>query len=255
MQLIDRALNALEILSQNMNGMSVTDLAEQLGIPASSTHRILSSLKGNHFVVQDEHTKKYRLGYKICAIATGVVKGSALTQAAQMPMRRLAEKIDRNVVLCIMEHGAVMNVACSERGDSNMYMVKIGHEIPFYSTSAGRVFMAYMNRSEALDILDREKRTKTTPNTKTDLKELNEELDRIHNQGYAVIDEELQMGILGTACPVFDRNGELAAAIAFTSMKDGDTEKCSRGSVSLRNVRKKFPRQSDRKKEICYERV
>ena len=135
MQLIDRALNALEILSQNMNGMSVTDLAEQLGIPASSTHRILSSLKGNHFVVQDEHTKKYRLGYKICAIATGVVKGSALTQAAQMPMRRLAEKIDRNVVLCIMEHGAVMNVACSERGDSNMYMVKIGHEIPFYSTS------------------------------------------------------------------------------------------------------------------------
>ena len=147
MQLIDRALNALEILSQNMNGMSVTDLAEQLGIPASSTHRILSSLKGNHFVVQDEHTKKYRLGYKICAIATGVVKGSALTQAAQMPMRRLAEKIDRNVVLCIMEHGAVMNVACSERGDSNMYMVKIGHEIPFYSTSAGRVFMAYMNRS------------------------------------------------------------------------------------------------------------
>ena len=55
MQLIDRALNALEILSQNMNGMSVTDLAEQLGIPASSTHRILSSLKGNHFVVQDEH--------------------------------------------------------------------------------------------------------------------------------------------------------------------------------------------------------
>ena len=112
MQLIDRASNALEILSQNMNGMSVTDLAEQLGIPASSTHRILSSLKGNHFVVQDEHTKKYRLGYKICTIATGVVKGSALTQAAQMPMRRLAEKIDRNVVLCIMEHGAVMNVAC-----------------------------------------------------------------------------------------------------------------------------------------------
>ena len=221
MQLIDRALNALEILSQNMNGMSVTDLAEQLGIPASSTHRILSSLKGNHFVVQDEHTKKYRLGYK-------------------MPMRRLAEKIDRNVVLCIMEHGAVMNVACSERGDSNMYMVKIGHEIPFYSTSAGRVFMAYMNRSEALDILDREKRTKTTPNTKTDLKELNEELDRIHNQGYAVIDEELQMGILGTACPVFDRNGELAAAIAFTSMKDGDTEKMFQRICQLKECAKEI---------------
>ena len=100
--------------------------------------------------------------------------------------------------------------------------------------------MAYMNRSEALDILDREKRTKTTPNTKTDLKELNEELDRIHNQGYAVIDEELQMGIIGAACPVFDRNGELAAAIAFTSMKDGDTEKMFQRICQLKECAKEI---------------
>ena len=222
MQLVDRALNALEVLSQNMDGLSVTELAETLGIPASSTHRILTSLKANHFIVQDEHTKKYRLGYKICGIAAGVVKGSALTQTAQFPMRRLAEQIDRNVVLCIMEHGVAMNVACSERGDSNMYMVKIGHTIPFYSTSAGRVFLAYMDRGRALEILEKEMRTKTTPNTKTDLQELNVELDHIRSQGYSVIDEELQLGIQGAACPIFDMNGEAVGALAFTSLKDGD---------------------------------
>ena len=112
MQLVDRALSALEVLSRNMDGLSVTELAEQLDIPASSTHRILTSLKGNHLVVQDAQTKKYRLGYKICGIAAGVVKGSALTQAAQTSMQKLAEKIDRNVVLCIMEHGVAMNIAC-----------------------------------------------------------------------------------------------------------------------------------------------
>ena len=77
-------------------------------------------------------------------------------------------------------------------------------------------------------------------NTKTDLKELNEELDRIHNQGYAVIDEELQMGIIGAACPVFDRNGELAAAIAFTSMKDGDTEKMFQRICQLKECAKEI---------------
>ena len=46
MQLVDRALSALEVLSRNMDGLSVTELAEQLDIPASSTHRILTSLKG-----------------------------------------------------------------------------------------------------------------------------------------------------------------------------------------------------------------
>lgn len=224
MQLVDRALSALEVLSRNMDGLSVTELAEQLNIPASSTHRILTSLKGNHLVVQDAQTKKYRLGYKICGIAAGVVKGSALTQAAQTSMQKLAEKIDRNVVLCIMEHGVAMNIACSERGDSNMYMMKIGHVIPFYSTSAGRVFMAYMDRKQALEILEKETRTKTTPNTKTGLQELNAELDRIRAQGYSVIDEELQLGIQGVACPIFDINGEPAAALAFTSLKDGNEE-------------------------------
>ena len=66
MQLIDRALSALEILGKNLEGLSVSELSEALGIPASSTHRILSSLKANHFVLQDEETKRYRLGYKIC---------------------------------------------------------------------------------------------------------------------------------------------------------------------------------------------
>ena len=227
MQLVDRALNALEVLSKNMDGLSVTELAGALGIPASSTHRILTSLKGNHFIVQDENTKKYRIGYKICGIAAGVVKGHALTQAAQILMRRLAEQIDRNGVLCIMEHGAAMNVACSERGDSNMYMVKIGHTIPFYSTSAGRVFMAYMDRHRAMGILEKEMRTKTTPNTKTDLQELNVELDRIRSQGYSVIDEELQLGIQGAACPIFDMNGEAAGALAFTTLKDGNKKEMS----------------------------
>lgn len=83
MQLVDRALKALEIMSRNMDGISVSDLAEKLEIPASSAHRILTSLKDNHFVLQDDETRKYRLGYKICGIAAGVARGSALTLTAQ----------------------------------------------------------------------------------------------------------------------------------------------------------------------------
>lgn len=117
-----------------------------------------------------------------------------------------------------------MNIAISERKDSNMYMVKIGYEMPLYSTSAGRVFAAYMDRKRAFELLEQETRTKTTPYTKTSMEELNEELERIRSQGYAMIDEELQMGIQGVACPIFDINGEPAAALAFTTMKETDGE-------------------------------
>lgn len=222
MQLVDRVLRALEILSRHMDGMSISELSESLGIPPSSTHRVLASLRDNHFVIQDEETKKYRLGYKICGIAAGVARGDALLLESKMPMKRLSEEIDRNVVLCIMEQDSIVNIACSERNDSNMYMMKTGRRLPLYSTSAGRLFAAYMDREQALELLEHENRTQTTLYTKTEIKDLNMELDRIRKSGYALIDEELQLGIQGVACPVFDMNGEPAAALAFTTQKDGD---------------------------------
>lgn len=224
MQLADRVLNALEILGKYGDGLSVSELSEQLGIPASSTHRVLSSLKTNHFVIQDEDSRKYRLGYKLYGIASGMAKENVLNLTAKEPMKRLAEAIDRTVVLCVMERDSIMNIACIERKDSNMYMVKIGYEMPLYSTSAGRVFAAYMKREEALALLENERRPKMTLYTKTDLEELNAELNQIRTAGYALIDEELQMGIQGVACPIFDGNLRPVAALAFTTLKDSDRE-------------------------------
>ena len=59
----------------------------------------------------------------------------------------------------------------------------------------------------------------STPYTKTKIQELLEELDHIREKGYALIDEELQMGIQGVASPIFDNNKKVAAALALTSMK------------------------------------
>ncbi len=224
MQLVDRTLRTLEILGQHLDGLSVSELSEILEIPASSTHRILSSLKTNHFILQDEETKKYRLGYKLFSISAGMNRNSTLVLSARPLMRELSAQIGRTVVLCIMEYDKVINVACIEREDSGMYMVKIGREMPLYSTSAGRVFAAYMNRERALELLDHEVREPKTPYTKVSLDELNRELDEVHSVGYGVIDEELQMGIQGVACPIFDLNGRVAAALAFTTRKEEPEE-------------------------------
>lgn len=220
MQLVDRTLRTLEILGQHLNGLSVSELSEFLEIPASSTHRILSSLKTNHFILQDEETKKYRLGYKLFSISAGMNRNSTLVLSARPLMKELSVQIGRTVVLCIMEYDKVINVACIEREDAGMYMVKIGRELPLYSTSAGRVFAAYMDRGRALELLDREVREPKTPYTKVSLDELNRELEEVRRVGCCVIDEELQMGIQGVACPVFDLNGHVAAALAFTTRKE-----------------------------------
>ena len=219
MQVVDRCLAALVILSKEGDGLSVSELSEKLDLAPSSTHRVLASLKDNHFVVQDEESKKYRIGYKLFTLCAGISGNNSLLVTARPVMKALSKEIDKTIVLCVMEQDHIINVDCIERGDSSMYMVKTGRQMPLYSTSAGRVFSAYMNRDRVFRLYNRTERTASTPYTKTELDDLCRELDQIRTQGYALIDEELQLGIQGVACPVFDTNGKVTAALAFTCMK------------------------------------
>ena len=211
MQLVDRVLKTIEILSREEFGMSVTDLSEALEIPVSSTHRVLKSLQDNHFVTQDPDTKKYRLSYKLYSICSGMKEQNSLVMLARPYMRRL--------VLCVMNGEKIINLECIENSNASVYMVRTGEELPLYSTSAGRVFAADMHPERARKILEKTPRYKTTPYTKTDIEELELELARIRTAGYAIIDEELQMGIQGVSCPIRDYRGKIVAALAATTVK------------------------------------
>lgn len=223
MQLVDRVLKAIEALSQEEAGMSVSDLAEALEIPVSSAHRVLRSLLDNHFVIQNPETRQYRLSYKIITLCSNMKAQNSLIVQARPYMKELAEELQKNVVLCVMSGDKIINLDCIENSDSSIYMVKIGKELPLYSTSAGRVFAAYMEEGRVREIFENTERTLNTPYTKTNIEELFSELRKIREQEYAVIDEELQMGIQGVSCPIKDCNGQVFAALAVTTLKTKDT--------------------------------
>lgn len=219
MQVIDRAIQILTILGGGSSGKSVAELARSLNIAPSSIHRVLISLKENNFIVQDMDTKKYKIGYKVISLCNGITKESSLMTAARPIMKELAKKINKTVILCVMENGHVVNIDSIENEDSFMYMVKLGKEIPMHATSAGKVFCAYINRDDAKKYLAKASLEKTTPYTKTDLDEICKELDSIKKHGYAICDEELQIGMQGISCPIFDSRHTIVGAISFTSIK------------------------------------
>lgn len=211
MRLVDRALNALDILSRNMDGMSVTELANQLGIPASSTHRVLASLKGNDLVVQDKHTKKYHPSYRICGIAANIIKSSTLVRNGNPLVKELAEKINQKVDLCVMEHGAIRNIVSSNCGAPVQYMEQSELEQPECAMAAGQVFRAYQYMEP-------------------DMKEM----EHIRRQGYTLVDCEEQSYKQEAACPIFDFYGDIMAALTFVSIKDGNTRELVRRICLLR---------------------
>ena len=220
MKLIDRTIDLIKTLSSHPGGMTVNEAANELNLPPSTTHRLLNSLRANKIVMKNEQTRLYRLGYTILTIASNLYKNDLLVDAALPLMRCLSDKIERTVILCAMEATQIINIASVEREDASYYMVKIGQILPLFSTSAGRVYCAYMPEENVHVLFDTIREQPSTPHTITSFEALRVELAKVRELGYACIDEELQMGRKGYACPVFDFNRNVVAALAFTTTKD-----------------------------------
>lgn len=226
MQLVERTLDVLLALSKEPDGLSVTELAEKLNLPSSSTHRILASLKKNRFVMQSSETKKYRLGYMVLTLTNNMTKENNLTLAAKPYMKELADKLDMTITLCVMEDENIVCIYYVESKDTSMFYVRTGFAMPPHATSAGKAIQAYMP-IEQVERIYFNNHEKITSYTKTDFEHFVMELKEVREKGYAVSDEELQIGVQGVACPIFDYNRKPVASVAFTALKSDNpvTEK------------------------------
>lgn len=219
MQLVKRTLEAIDVLSSASEGLSVSELSEKLKIPMSSTHRILKCLKENNFIIQNEISKRYKIGYKVLTLCRNITQKDTLIQTAKPYMKELALKIDKTVALCILDNERVICIDYIENKDSVKFYIGIGLDTPSYSTSAGKTMQAYLELEQVKKIFKDSKVKKITQYTKTNLKDYLEELSKIKKLGYGICDEELQIGIQGIACPIFDSLNSVIASVSFTALK------------------------------------
>lgn len=217
--MLERALNTLTVLSENKNGLSISELSAKLNIPPSSIHRIVSVLKKNNFVIQDPVTKKYKIAYKVLSLAQNLTFEDSLIDSARPHMDKLASDIDKTICLCIMEEDKNICIDYVENKDTALFKVNKGIAMPLHATSAGKVFHAYMDKYIVMEQMNSIAMNPITPYTKTDLNTYLKELEEIRVSGYSICDEELQLGVQGLACPIFDMNNKVVAAISFTAIK------------------------------------
>lgn len=222
MQLVERTLDVLLTLSKGNHGLSVSELAEELNLPNSSTHRILATLKKNHFVIQSNDTKKYSLAYKVLTLSRNVIEEDSLILTIKPYMEKLADKLNKTIALCVMEGESVICLDFVESKDTSMFMVKTGFPLPPHATSAGKVIQAHMPMDRVREIYLNNNKI-ITDNTLGDLDLFLEDLEKVKENGYAISDEELQLGVQGVACPIFDYNSKAVASLSFTALKTDES--------------------------------
>lgn len=231
MQLIDRTIETLLILSNEPDGLSVTQLAERLDISSSSTHRILQSLKKHHFVLQSTETKRYRLGYKVLSLTTNITKENNFTFAAKPFLTELAKDVDETVALCVLEGESVVCIDYVESKNINRLMVNPGVAMPAHATSAGKAILAFKPIEDIKRVYMHNEDNLLTKNTLNNYHDFVDELNTVKTTGYAISDEELQLGVQGIASPIFDFNQKVIGSVSITALKSDD--KLSEKNIEL----------------------
>ena len=219
MQLVDRTLKTLTILSKYSDGLNLTELSTELQIPNSSTHRVLQSLKASGFVIQDDITKRYQLSYKIISISQNIRRNDTLIHHARLEMKHLSILLKKNVILCVLNDDKLMNLECVEYGNASMFRVKKGYETPWYLTSAGRVIVSMMDYDHTERMIDNAHLEPITKKSIVDKNALRMELKKVKALGYCILDEELQENVQGIACPIYDYCNKVVGAVAYTTIK------------------------------------
>ena len=216
-QSIDRVFDIVEALSSSPHGMSLTDLAAAVGLHVSTVHRLLASLSSRGYVQKDIETGKYRLTLKMFEVGSRAACGVNLVSIARPYLERLAEFSGEAVHLVARLGDEVVYLYKEDTSSSIARMASfVGLKNPMYCTGVGKSIMAYLPEDEVEKIWNGSQVVQFTPKTLTTLEALREDLARARERGYAIDDEEHDLGVRCMAAPVRNWKGDPVGAISIS---------------------------------------
>ncbi len=230
MQSIDRFIWTLELLGNSRNGLMITEIRDELQLPISSIHRMLSSLKEHGMIMQDEDTKRYKLGVKLLTIASGLLNQLDIRERSKDLLIEMSNELDRMVFLSVMEQDSVVCIETVSEGLNSNFYVKIGALMPFSVAVSAQTILAYQEKHVIDRITNSIEFAQYTKNSIMTKEDFLSKLQTIKENGYGTCLEEFQDGVDGYSAPVFDREGKCIASITIL---EGKTDNSMDEKISL----------------------
>ena len=205
-----KGLSVIETFNQQREKLSIADVARLTGLERASARRCLLTLVHEGYAEFDG--KFFRLTAHVLKLGYAYLSSTPLPRIIQPFLEQLSEAIHESSSASILDAGEIVYVARSAQRRVMLIGLNVGSRLPAYCASMGRVMLAALPEDEARRRLEAVKREKHTPKTLTGMADLMKELARVREQGYALIDEELELGLRSIAVPIYDSRGTVVAA-------------------------------------------
>lgn len=219
MQGIQRQVALLDAISgASESGTSITDLYLATGLPKGTVHRVLAGLQEHGIVVQEEDSKRWRLGPKVAFWAGKYLEGPMSLAPLRRFVGRLSEEAQFFTYLAILDQGELVCVAVERPESKPQFFVQLGSRVPILYTAAGRALLAYQPEDVARPLVKREidYYSRTCFEAVT-VESYLEELAETRRRGYAKCMEELEVGVSALGAAITDTRGRSAASLTVVA--------------------------------------
>jgi IclR family pca regulon transcriptional regulator len=223
-QSLERGLAILGSFTPERPVLGIAELADELGMSRSTTHRYVSTLLALGYLEQGAK-RKYRLGLRATDLGMSALSSTGLREHSHLLLEELRRQSSYTASLAVLDGRHILYVdrALSMRlGHRRIGLrVRVGSRLPAYCTAIGKLLLACLPEEDQQHLIASLQLSKHGPNTITTKKALRSELKQVAAEGIAVEDEEFAPELISIAAPVRGESGEVVAAVnlaAHTSM-------------------------------------
>lgn len=215
-QVVDRVFQIVDLLAEARGGVSLGDVAAKLKLTKSTAHRLLMVLEGERYVERNTTTGKFTLGSRIMELGLTAAARLDVYDAARPRLHSLMEETGETAHLAVLRDGDVVTLMAVESRQTLRAPRAAGARTPAHCTSLGKAILAYVSEDELKEYTDSCAFPTFTPKTIGSAEKLLADLRLVRRRGYAIDDEEWELGLRCIAAAVFDRAGTPVAAIGIS---------------------------------------
>jgi DNA-binding IclR family transcriptional regulator len=213
---VEAVAKALDVLDafRDSEELTLTEISRRVGLNVSRTFRLLHTLAEYGYVEHSADGNRYLLGFKLFERAACLRKD--LRQIALPFMHKLLSRFNETVNLGVLNKGEILYIEMLESSQPFRMAAAVGTRSPVHSTALGKVILAYLPQTQVKGLMASDRLVKLTERTITDPAKLNMQLQAVRRRGYAIDDQETELGAACIGAPVFDSTGKPVAAISIS---------------------------------------
>ncbi|MBC8158167.1 MAG: IclR family transcriptional regulator [Alphaproteobacteria bacterium] len=220
---VHKTVSVLECFSRLERSLSVAEVAKKTGLPKTTAHRILTTLREVGYVEQEGEREHYRLGIRLFELGNVVLDSMDLPREAAPFVERLIQLSGEGSHLCVFDGAQAVVIQHREPDGGTGNRVTTIHAAPAHCTGVGKAALAFQPEETIARIIQAglQRYTRTTI---TDPDDLRAELAQIRRQGYAMDNCEHEAGLGCVAAPIRNAAGDVFAAISVSGPQVRMTE-------------------------------